>query len=855
MPATFMTVGFSASSALITWRLSQSSLFQVYTYWPANEVTFSTQTFGNTTSTFLPNQLDLQNLPPGTPPMNIVLLVINSIKDVSRMCKKIQPVIDKRTLILVDVSAGTGPLQRVVRPHLSKNQVAGIVCDFNVRVIAQEQPRFEIAQYGDAKSTGPKPACIIEPVAPKVTASLVTALQSVGMNCQQPKTVALFGAHQWERSIAIVAFELLGLVLGRPTVEELISDVVAKPIIDGLITELTSVAQATGVKGLPSKHQFIKSSSALVRRAPPGFRLNRASWLFAEYYEKQPVSLDFLLLLPILLADELSKSGPTPYLESLYAFSSHLVTLNDHPSPLLARNLDDVQAKAMADDSIVQRTKDLDAAELGLVQARREAKESELRNIQREEQCELREQSLMARLEKLEQQEVVMAQRSAEIERQQEQAISRAVAQAVAQAVTKTRQEMAAQMEQQVQIRTAEALARAREETSASRASSRTSSSGSNGDSDREQTLEQRERALDRRERALVQRELQLQAARPPSNLGSPVPNMPANVRPRHNGSMPNLQSATATPRTQSQQWGPANGLASPPYTNGPPLPNGPVPNGPVPNGPSSAANGVPGAGMAPPHLPRSRRPSVDQPGARPGMSPPTRSGTNLAGMFNDYSLEGASRPRRPMSRAQSISSVSNFEANGSAANRNHRPSIPNSATFSQQFQLDGIMSMANDRYGMVSRKNRGSTAGLSSDQQQVPRPFVHGSQVHGRSGSKAHLHQQPLPQQHPRQSHDSGNDYGSGGSGGSAGSSGSVNSVKPARRSPEASPVTYEVYGSYDPNEQAWNSASANSQSSLPRSRTGTPPTPQMGVEGSHLSLNLPKLAPIEKLSLEFAL
>lgn len=818
MPATFMTVGFNATSALLTWRLSQSNLYNVYTYWPTNEVTFTTDIFGKGPSTFVPNQLDIQNLPPGTPRMNIVLLVINSIKDVSRMCKKIQPVIDKRTLILVDVSGGTGPLQqRLVRPQLSKNQVVGIICDFKAVIVCQQQPKFEVHQYGDSSSTGPKPGCYIEPVAPKITATLATALQSCGIPVQHPKNVASFGALQWERCITVVVFELLGVALGKPTVEDLVGDVVAKPIIDGLIGELTSIAQAAGVKGLPSKSQFVKSSSTLVRRAPTNFPIKNATWLFSEYYNKHPLPLDFLLLLPIVLTDELSKSGPTPYLESLYAFTSHLVSVNDRPSILLTRNLGQAQSSGVSEET-TKRAKDLEAAEATLARVRRELKDQELSILQREKESELREESMNARLAKLEEQKASIQQHEANIQQHIQTQVNAEVA--------KVKQEMEQTIQQQVQLRSSAAIAKAKEEmTVESRASSRTSSSGSGPDSDREQLLEQRERMLERRERAIIQRERQQQASRPsPNGMPSPNPNAMAPNNGRRltgsvpngnvpNGGMPNgvpPPMPISTPRSNSQPWIGPNGMTSPP-------------------------NG----------LPRGRHHSIDQQAPRAPMSPPLpRSSTNLAGMLNDFSFDGANRSsRRSMSRAQSVSSVNIYEPPSQGSGSRSRPSLPNSALFSQQLQLDGIMSLANDRYGMVSRSTRGNNAALSADH-QPPRPFSHG----GHQPVKSKSNYSP-------NGNDGYNDFGSGS--GSGGSSGSVNSVKP-RRSPGQSPPrdpSYDAYRVYDSAEQQWNAGSGNSQSTLPRSRTGTPPTPQMGDGPQPPAGGIPKLAPIESYPLEFAL
>lgn len=843
MPATFMTVGFNATSALLTWRLSQSNLYNVYTYWPTNEVTFSTDMFGKGSQTFLPNQLDIQNLPPGTPRMNIVLLVINSIKDVARMCKKIQPIIDKRTLILVDVSGGTGPLQQqLVKPHLSKNQVAGIICDFNAVVLSQTQPKFEIAQYGDSSSTGPKPGCYIEPVAPKITATLLTALKSCGIPAQHPKNVAVFGALQWERCITVVVFELLNVALGRPTVEDLVGDVVAKPIIDGLINELTSIAQAAGVKGLPSRSQFVKSSSSLVRRAPADFPIKRASWLFAEYYNKRPLPLDFLLLLPIVLTDELSKTGPTPYLESLYAFTSHLVSVNERPSILLTRNLGPTQNATVSEESL-KRTKDLEATEAALARSRRELKDQELSILQREKETELREESVNARLIKLE---------------QQESSIQQHIQAKVDAEVARIKQEMDQTMHEQIQIQTSSAVAKAKEEMAAeTRASSSNSSRDGNIDSDREQHLEQRERMLERRERALIQRERQQQVPRPPNGMPSPNPNgMPPSNGRRPNGSVPNgsmpnggipngVPLPMSTPRSNSQPWNGPYGMSSPPNGS---APNGLPPAMTTPRTNSQPWNGPSGLSSPPNGSSRGRNQSVDhQTPRQPPMSPPLpRSSTNLAGMFNDFSFDPSSRgSRRSMSRAQSVSSVNIYEPTSQGPAPRSRPSVPNSASFSQQFQLDGIMSLANDRYGMVSRSTRGSNAALSADQ-QPPRPFSHGGyhQGHGKSRSNYMPNGQ-----------DGYNDFGS--VSGSGGSSGSVNSVR-MRRSPGESPsrdASYDAYGVYDPNDHQWNAGSGNSQSTLPRSQTGTPPTPQMGDGPQPQAIGLPKLAPIESYPLEFAL
>lgn len=723
MPAV-LTMGFSPAASVATWRLASTGHFDCYIYWPASVLQLTSDVFGN--ESYRPKQLDFAR--PPRDGFSIVLLVIPSIRDVQRMCKRLQPVITKNTLILVDVSGGIAPLQRLVRAALPKSSVAGIIFDIDAELTSASKDGWSVTHRRSADF-----GAIVEPPssssAQKVLQSLEVAMTIGGIRTEHPKTQQAFGAIQWMRTIQLVAFELVGIVLELPTPEEVVTSVVAQPLLEGVIAELTQVAHAANVKGLPSKQQIISRAGKLTRRAPAGYPYQGATRAFYDFDRGVPLALDFYLLFPILLADELPKGQSTPYLESLFAFLTHLcdLSLGNKKTKILGRIAD--QPKSVPQEFDSEELKGLrikvsnyerqadkfNETERKLQQAEARIRESSSDRAREIRQHNEEKQSEMDRIRlELEQRQAEWQQSVDERERE----------------LQRREQEIKDDRGQTQNVNPAH-IARERELVS------------------REQQLLNREQQLLEQERTLKLKtesfELNRSNVSPtpsgPVGVPSGPPSGPPNGPPNGPSSVPSGLFNGQHPvnghlRNQAQytngygHWAPGYGPPQGPAL-GPAL--GPVvgsPHGPPAHG---LAQGPP---LGPPQGP----PSAPVPAPMTTtMGPPlgaAQSRRSMATLAPRSSQNLPATSRRRLSQQQDVDMMS--------VTSRRKQSAPNafgsSTSLSQRLQLDSIANSVSDPYHSVGRAQRASAdATLSADAYTVPSKHVHGPS-YSRMGSNGIL-------------------------------------------------------------------------------------------------------------------
>jgi len=699
---TVLTMGFSPAAAVATWRLASSRMFQCFTYWPIDSVLFDSEVFGQQqeyrpTHFDLGNAAEIQKLPGRA--FSVVILIVPTIKDVVRMCRRVQSVVNKNTLVLVDVSGGIAPLQRIVRTNLEASQVGGIICDLDAEFETKSGGKWTIVHRKSSK----KASLTIEPTQSKILSALETAWSATGLAAAHPKSAAVFGELQWQNTIAVVAFELLTVALDIPEPEKLGASLIAKPIIDGLVSELCMVAHASGIKSLPSKSKMVARGIELARRAPASFSVRGASRSYYDVYRRTSIALDFLVLLPILLSDELPKGGPTPYLESLYAYMSRLLDLNNntYQSELFQR-----KDQVSVDPTVLAQLNQRSEAVL--------AKETEMR---------AREQRCNEVLEEIRVQKEQHASRAADLESQTAQHQRR--------------------LQSFEELNERSDKLRLREEQF----------------SEMERKLTQKDRGLRQREMDIVNREQAMLSREPmymngggaamavdpvvPGQQSPPEPPQPTTPggttysrfdprAPRTNPPPPAAMTPQMAPGPQQQFYAGQNrSRASQVPMNGM-MYAGPVMNGhtPMMNGGAPMMNGgvpvVNGVGPMPTSSSSASIHSAYSPDGRPMSRVPYGAPVGQQGM---YAPQAAPGQRRRAPRRMSTDDAGDL---GPTYRRRQQSMPVNSTLFSQNFQLDGVIGSATDRYHFVSRgrnKPGARDPKLSSDEAAYTqgRKFVHG--------------------------------------------------------------------------------------------------------------------------------
>ncbi|KAI0465342.1 hypothetical protein LJB42_000574 [Komagataella kurtzmanii] len=138
-----------------------------------------------------------------------------------------------------------------------------------------------------------------------------------------------FLSYQWKFALPKISIEPLSIIFEQPFPKDLHGQMLAKPLISGLIMEVITVIKAMGCKLFKSydnEDSLIERLCQLYPSVPLTDDLMEAPKLFYDFYHQNELSLDLLLLQPILLADD--NKIRTPYLEFLYAIMSQFSSIN-----------------------------------------------------------------------------------------------------------------------------------------------------------------------------------------------------------------------------------------------------------------------------------------------------------------------------------------------------------------------------------------------------------------------------------------------------------------------------------------------------------------------------------------------
>lgn len=252
------------------------------------------------------------------------------MRHVSRLSKSISRVAGPNTAILFDVSNGIPPITQLVKQKFAEYPLGLIMSEELVIKTGNKQflhtksdAQALLTSIGDRQdSTQFREAAF--------------ALQSAGCNAVFHTDPSEFRLRQWQQAIATIALQPLSIVLDTPDLNTLSTDIVAKPIYEGLMNELFAIAkkdlsqsECDKVFPLPTR---MTSFTTWVPSIPG---IQSSSYLYYLFYKQFSFPVDVYLLQPILLGDELGVR--TPYLECLFAQMSHLYKSNSTPGLLFER--------------------------------------------------------------------------------------------------------------------------------------------------------------------------------------------------------------------------------------------------------------------------------------------------------------------------------------------------------------------------------------------------------------------------------------------------------------------------------------------------------------------------------------
>lgn len=209
-----------------------------------------------------------------------------------------------------------------------------------------------------------------------------------------------FITYQWKLALPRIVLNALLVVFEEPFPALLARQILAKPLVTGLVIEVCKIIKKMEcklVKGFENEQNLLRSWLLYYPEAPqtlPAYA--NANTLFYNFYHKYDLELDLLLLQPILLGDD--HGVRTPYLENLYLIVSQLAKLNLALSLVLfVRRSDEHEALEkrfgglqlqMLQLELHEAQKQRDVAQL---ESAHEAKLRELRELQQAHEAKKRE--------------------------------------------------------------------------------------------------------------------------------------------------------------------------------------------------------------------------------------------------------------------------------------------------------------------------------------------------------------------------------------------------------------------------------------------------------------------------------
>jgi ketopantoate reductase len=341
--ASLLSVGSSPPVVFLCSRLQASRGYDISIAWPEissrdDRYSVISDKFGSTTfqADHVFDLADLASIRPPTKPsppsrsldpreapasstttalsgFDIVLITLSNLRQVSRIAKNLAPtIVPNHTIILLDTSSGLPPLRNLLTEKFPHNPVMSVILSdsrifrtlsANPCIVHKTSNTTAILDYSALGLFSTS----------KSVSDLLFNIQSAGVDIAKPQDQTAFLQSLWQRCIPTLAYGPLSIILDVPDISKLQQDILARPIYQGVINELLELARSQGCS-MPDSDYF------------DNIDLVRSLNMYNDFYNKLPIPIDVLLLQPILLADEFGLK--TPYLESLFAFFSHLNMIN-----------------------------------------------------------------------------------------------------------------------------------------------------------------------------------------------------------------------------------------------------------------------------------------------------------------------------------------------------------------------------------------------------------------------------------------------------------------------------------------------------------------------------------------------
>lgn len=284
--------------------------------------------------------------------LETVFISANSLQDLATICSQLGPVINAQAaagnIVVVVESTNFVNLEPFVSMSMQLKedadvQILSIMSDYDVRDVTKTS--------GSAATTASTTVLEVFPskkesellyvgkagkervyTSPQINAinAIGSLFEKSGLDVYKLNTPLEFLSYQWKFALPKITVEPLSILFEQPFPSDLSDQILAKPLISGLVNEIISIIKTMGCKlfnSYDNENSLLTRLSQLyppVELSPDKYQSPR---LFYDFYHGNELFLDLLLLQPILLADD--HGVKTPYLEFLYAMIKQMDGYNN----------------------------------------------------------------------------------------------------------------------------------------------------------------------------------------------------------------------------------------------------------------------------------------------------------------------------------------------------------------------------------------------------------------------------------------------------------------------------------------------------------------------------------------------
>lgn len=349
-------MGNNANLPFYAWRLQQSNLCTVSVVTgllDASQAIRIETPLLNSPAKFVPDYFapSVGHLPSKSV-YDYVILSVANLQEFQDTCTQIAPHVDSHTLVIVE-STGYVNLEPFVLLSHEKFKDATVCLIMNesdvkrvpdsntfVHRILSDNHRIYLGVCTAASAARVKSLdgfgrlykILQNPVAGQK--SQISLLKSTN--------VREFMTYQWKLALPRLVLNPLTIIFEEPYVENLATQILAKPLISGLVNEIFKIIKKMDcklVKGYETEANILKMWLTLYPYDSDGALRGfiDANSLFYDFYNLQPLEIDLLLLQPILLGDD--NGVRAPYLENLYLTICQLSKYNSGASMMFTRKI------------------------------------------------------------------------------------------------------------------------------------------------------------------------------------------------------------------------------------------------------------------------------------------------------------------------------------------------------------------------------------------------------------------------------------------------------------------------------------------------------------------------------------